>query len=170
MYVHLCVLSKKEIIEKISQDNNYLNIAIAVAKNNLLYKDLFQDGLIVLLEMDDKKLKAIYKKNQLKYYFFGVLRMLQRQGNKRKISTIDFSVLDLPDSISEASDMPPELQQIIDSEVDVLLEESYGKALLKLIVDMGSEAEVSRKTGITQQSIHYVVGNTKKALKKKYGN
>lgn len=164
------VLSKHEILTLISQDVNYIGIAKAVAKNNLLYKDLFQDGLIVLLETDEAKIIRIYEKKELKYYFYGILNRINIDRLRAEFKHIDIAELDLPERIEQDENIPNEIKNIIDKDINDLVDEDYGKALLKLSIDLGSGAEVARKTGIHVRTVNLSIEKTKEVLRKKYGN
>ncbi len=167
--LYLPVLSKNEILTKISQDVNFLDIAKAVSKDNHGYKDLFQEGLMRLLEMNESKLIDIYNKKQLRFYFYGILRQENIKSKRGKINLVDESFSDIPQDVDESMEIPEEIKQILEKSPEELLDHGYAKALLRLTMDIG-QSEIVKRTGIPQGQVSESVNNLINNLKKKYAN
>ena len=91
------MLQFKELITKIAENKEYLTICRKITGGNLLYKDLFQEALIILLEYDQQKVIDIYNRGEIKFFLtriFIILYTKKTSPFNRKYFTKEVSMTD----------------------------------------------------------------------------
>lgn len=160
---------KSQIITSIT-DGDYLSIARNITKESNAYKDLFQELIIVLIEYDEAKLIKVNKDGYLKYFCVRIMRNMwtnERHPFYKKHRMHGKSSQELGE-VAESEEYKKDFDEFI-SKIEAEFNGDYDKELLRLSVELGSSAEVSRQTGINKMSISDAVNRAKNELKKKYG-
>lgn len=167
-------MSKSDIIEQIVADANYRNLCNRIDKAG----DLYQNFIVWLLEMPEKKLISLYETPYFKYCMVRVITQ------KRKLMYVDeawyerarfvggFDGYDISDT---------EYNHDIDTiagKVEQVLHElpvcdsgfSYEKELFTASLEIKSLRELSRQTGISYKSIRRSIHATTDHIRSKVQN
>lgn len=69
-------MSKREIVEQVAKEG-WIEECIRVVTGGIWrpeHKDLTQDILLELLDLDDRKIKGLYERDQLRFYLMRIVR------------------------------------------------------------------------------------------------
>lgn len=155
-----------EVIQYIATNPDFRLMVENITKGHELTDDLFQELVLILMEMDEDKLVGIYQRNELKWWCVRILmnqwysktspfwKKYKQHGNTID-QNADVTSLDVPE------EQPIDLEVIID-QVNSALNGMhwYNKELLMTYLREGSYMEVHRKTGIHYKSIRNTVRET----------
>ncbi len=167
-------MQKSEAIEKIIADANYRNLCNRIDRNG----DLYQNFILWLLEMPDKKLLDLYAQPGFKYYMVRVITQTKgiqakdNAWNKKHQFCLHMESIMVHHEYREPFDHDTidKIEKELDNLPVCVSGFSYEKELLKLFVECGSISEVSRQTGISYKSIRTAVNATKQHIKNKIQN
>lgn len=166
-------VSRDEIIENICSSKEYILICKRIARSNKLYKDLYQELMVVLLEQDKAKIEKIYSDGYLNFFIVSVLKRLVKE-RARKYNGLYY----LSDKCSDNCDL-----NVIDEEYDYEIDYKAGrirKAIEKMktkdetfyrshlfeeYLEAGSVRKLAMKTGIPYKSIHNSIKEFRQELK-----
>ena len=151
-------MTKSEAIEIISNDKKLIRICRNITGGNLLYKDLYQETLLILLECSEdyfQKIKCIE-------CFF--IKIADRNWNSvtsrfyykyRKKETFEIHEHEYDPEVDDT------IKQI---ERKIKKEYWYDRRLFEIYLQEGSCRAVSRKTGIPFQSVALTISKLKKRI------
>jgi len=153
-------MTRNEIILEVSRDTRYLRYCKRLSVNN--GEDLYQDFLLVLLEMED--IQLFYSQVYFIPYCHTVIKNLFLTGVKISIIQFVESLPEAPESKPEITDEKATMTACIKNELlslpefDGMMFESYLKA--------GSTRKLAKQTGIPRNTIAEKVKEVKVKIKK----
>lgn len=174
----------RELITKIAKNKEYLTICRKITGGNLLYKDLFQEALIILLEYDNQKIIDIYERGEIKFFITRIFIILytkktspfnrkyikyQSLGtNKHKFSgnrndDHSYDIEKDQDTEKKCTLIKEELK--IENDDDPLW---YENKLFLEFLAKGSIKKLAEDTQINYQSISSTIRKVRKRIKDKY--
>lgn len=161
-----CLNPKQQAIAALT-DKKYLRICRNITGGNLLYKDLYQETILIILEMSEEKFSEV---KCLECLF---IKLADRQWNS---STSPFyyshrkpitAIINEPDDEYdyEADKRTEEQLHLTHSEIKGSY--WYDREIFKMFMELGGVRAVSRKTGIPKSSIALTINSIRKKIKEK---
>lgn len=154
-----------EIINEIANSKDYQNLCKKIAGGNAIWKDLFQELIIILIEKNPLKIEQMYSMDQLKYFIIKILQnqygsdhsALHRTHRLFAKSAIEITHEQelIPDIITRISD-PYELSILEFEQAKQSFNTSnewYENKLFKSLLKEGGLRKLERKTGISRSAI-----------------
>ena len=154
-------MNARQIINEIANSKDYIQLCKNITKENTLYKDLFQELIIILCQKDPAYIEGLYAKKELKWF---VVKILQNQYNSK---TSDFykTHVSFGQRSSEVIEVKTELtetenhyyHQIVEfekqKEVFKTSGEWYENKLFLAYLNEGSQRKLEARTGISRAAI-----------------
>lgn len=174
----------KELITRIAENEEYLAICHKITGGNSLYKDLFQEALIILLEYDNEKIIEIYKRGEIRFFLTRIFTNLYKNKNSifnRKYLRYEYPnplngsvhVLAEEEDYDFEKDKETEIKcSLIKRELKIKDDDDplwYEKKIFLEYLDKGSIGKLAEHTQINYQSISTTLRNVRKRIKDSYG-
>lgn len=165
-------MTKEHIVNEVANSSEYIQICRRICPDNSLYRDLFQELIIILHDYEGEKLIDLYQRKCLKFF---IIRILQSQCSPtgpfyRK--SIDFNRRSnelIGIELMEDSECESKMNY-----VDCLLQRSshanksewYEENVFKSYINAGGLRKLERKTGIQKYSLSKTIKSyQEKAIK-----
>lgn len=161
--------------------NKLLKMANNVCKNNT-YKDVLNDAILVVYDMDNEKVSKLLNDNVLEYYIYGIITNIKNEGLRELTKHppfIDFydTYLDnLEDNTTDITDREEReiKEQQIYNECIFILSDRRNWFANRIFLDMVNEVyssfrDFSTKTGIAHTTLWASYNKTRQKLQNTYG-
>lgn len=165
------MLTKKEIIEKICGNKEYMRICKRIAEGDPLYEDLYQELILLLLEYDATRLEGIYARGELNWFIVGCLSNMYRSNRsgfhakyRHRQHTVEITY-DLPGNQQAYN---PELDRLYDDVNKELKNLSwYEQELFRSYLREGSVRKLAARTQIPYRTIGLTVMKVRNKINRK---
>jgi len=155
-------ITKPLILEQVVRDGKFLKICQKITHNNELYKDLFQECILILLEQPEQKIVELHSKDELKPFF---IRIVQNNYNsktspffKKYKSKVEFKKDE--GEQTESSYDYDKLVEYINSGGSTRVE-WFDTQIVKLLVSEKNIYKLEKKTGINRASLRNAISRFK---------
>ncbi len=164
------------IINEVANSKEYLNLCKKIANGSELYRDLFQELIIILIEYDQEKIKGMHERGELKFF---IVRILQNQfrsnssdfykkhvkfnANSSEITGVERQIEDIESSTHYKAIVEYEVTK----ENFSTSHEWYENNLFKSYLKEGSLRKLEKETGISRTAITNVINKYTSKLKAK---
>lgn len=161
-------MNRESIIQTFVSDPEYRKICRQLA--GTYADDLYQELVLVILELPDDKLKKI-SETCIKCFYFKLAKHQFHSRNSafhKKYRRVDEVVRDhASDIVQAAMDNAPDSELV--EKVSRAMDEVYwyDSGILSLYAEKGTLQEVSNCTGIPLKSVYDTVAGARKIIKKK---
>ena len=178
------MLQYKELITKIAENKEYLAICRKITGGNPIYKDLFQETLLVLLEYDNQKIINIYKQGEIKFFITKIFitlytkktspfnRKYLRHEYPNPLTTGSRKILIEQDDYDFEKDTNTEKKcTLIKQELKIENDDDplwYENKLFLEFLSKGSIKKLAKDTQINYQSISTTIRKVRKRIKDSY--
>lgn len=166
------MITKEGIIDMIWKDKEYKLACRNIAKGDELYKDMFQELIIILCQYDETKLIAVYNRGEIKYFIVAIISRMWHSPRHPfyklyREPYIEFKEKHMPpvlDNIPNENEEEEHRLQIIKAGQDVKRQleqwkgssnsgEWYKGTLFEKYIEEGSYRKLSKVTGIPRKSL-----------------
>lgn len=161
-------MNRDSIIDAFVKDPEYRKICVQIG--GAYADDLYQELVLVILELPDSKLQQI-SDTCIKCFYYRLAKHQFCSNNSafhKKYRKDDTVIREHREDIAQASQSsapdPELLRKVHQAVKDVYW---YDSGILSLYAEKGTLQEVSNCTGIPLKSVHDTVANTRKIIKKK---
>ncbi len=174
------MLIYKELITKIAENKEYLALCRKITGGNQLYKDLFQEALIVLLEYDKQKIINLYRQGQIKYFLTKIFINLYKKEHGlfyKQYPRNEFPINGtriIEDEECYDLERDKEIEKkcaLINQELKIENDDDplwYDKKIFLEYLEKGSIKKLAEDTKIKYQSINTTIRKVRDRIKKKY--
>jgi glycosyltransferase involved in cell wall biosynthesis len=155
---------KADLITEVQKDE-YKSICRKLHPN--LWKDLYQELIVIVLEKDEASIERIKNNNGARFYLVGILLNMVRSVTspfyKKYRNTFELTdeVYETDDYDKEKSDKVEKLTEIIDKQY------WFDKHIIKTYMEEGSLRKTAAKTGISVSIVRGSIDNVKQTIKQK---
>ena len=161
-------MKKKEIINTIARDKEFSSIAKKISNYSSLHEDLFQEFIMILLEMPAKKLQGIWHRKEMNYFAAGTMIKMFRSNTSRFIKTHRINGYELlTDELPEEENDNEKKIKLDKIEKQLSKEYWYNGQLVEAWLEEGSLRKLSKRTGIPVRSCFQTINSTIKRVKEK---
>lgn len=174
-------MTKNDIVLEITKDKGYMDCCRKLCLGKDIYRDLFQYIVLYLLEMDEKKLKAIHSRGELKWFVVRIIYVNAKSPDSQfqrtfKDNSGNFEPIhQLPDTISEEDttkidDLLNRFDEEMDRECNDCIQKGVYPAsvmLYHLYEKHGSYTEVAKCTRIPYKTVQRHVHSIREKVIKK---
>jgi len=177
------LLQYKELITKIAENKEYLAICRKITGGDPLYRDLFQETLLVLLEYDNQKIINIYRRGEIKFFItriFIILYTKKTSPFNRKYLRYEYPnpltggsqvLIEKDDYDFEQDDNTEKKCALIKQELGIENDDDplwYENKLFLEFLAKGSIKKLAEDTQINYQSISSTIRKVRRRIKDKY--
>lgn len=157
-------MTRDEIIREI-QDKEYFNICKKMVGGNPIYKDLYQELVITLLEYPEEKIFRIPNVNQAKYFIIGIL-CNQVHSNRSSFHKTYRTSIPFEERFIEKTEEYDYFTDKRIEEVEKAIESEhwFDKELFKLYLNQGTYDNIEKKTGIDRSFVFRTIKKTKQRI------
>lgn len=160
-------MTKHDVLNELSSNKEYIHICKKILKGNGLYKDLYQDVILIFLEYDEQKLTLINNINELKYLYVRILCNHAHSStspfHKKYRTHIDEKeykyYIQNDGQCTDRADLSITAKNILEKQY------WFHKELFNLYIEKGSIREIERETGIPRSTLHRILDETKEKIK-----
>lgn len=162
------MISRDEILNAVAKDKEYRKICNSIAKGTGLADDLYQEMFIILCEMEEEKLKALYHEGYLRPFIYRAMFYQFNSPHKQFYKNHRQQFEAIPEGVTHQ----PELEY--DHDIDKALQAIetalaaigwYEETLMKEYIKAGSYRKLEAKTSIPYKSICNTINDTKKKIR-----
>lgn len=169
----------QELITKIAENKEYLTICRKITGGNLLYKDLFQEALLILLEYNNEKIIDIYRQGRIRFFFARICTNLYRNKNStfnkkylRYEYPLNGSVLIEDENYDFEKDEEYESKRrLVQKELKIKNDDDplwYENSIFKHYLKEGTIIKLAKNTGIKYQSLETTIRRVRNRIRKQY--
>ncbi len=159
-------MTKNKIIAQIVKDGKFLKICQNITHNSELYKDLFQECILILLEKDEDLICELHLKDELRAYF---IRIVQNSFNsstspfyKKYRKQLEVKKEDSSEDIESQYDYERIVEYINESSNSRL--EWFDNQTVKLLIQGNEITMLSKKTGINFRTLKKAIERFKQRI------
>lgn len=159
---------KHDVLKELSENKEYVNICKKILNGNSLYKDLYQDVMVIFIEYDDVKLNQLNNTNELRYLYVRILcnhvHSNSSPFHKKYRSHIDEK--EYKAFLQTEANSESERYKVADIAKNIVDKQYwFNKELFNLYIEKGSIREIEKETGIPRSTLHRILDETKQKIK-----